>query len=88
MIITYEKSFLKDIKKLDNQNIAKKLKDILINFENSDNFQGFQNIKKLKNFDIYYRIKIGDYRLGFKYENNQISIIRFLHRKNIYKLFP
>lgn len=88
MKVNYEKSFLKDVKKLNNQNIITKLKNTLLSFENSNNLQELQNIKKLKGFDIYYRFKIGDYRLGFKYENSEISIIRFLHRKDIYKLFP
>lgn len=57
MNVNYEKSFLKDI-------------------------------KKLKGHDIYYRLKILDYRLGFSYENGEINIIRFLYRKEIYKLFP
>ena len=50
--------------------------------------QDMQNIKKLKGHDNYYRLKISDYRLGFSYENGEINIIRFLHRKEIYKLFP
>ncbi len=61
---------------------------ILQSLEISDNLSKCQNIKKLKGHDIYYRLKIGDYRLGFSFENNEINIIRFLHRKDIYKLFP
>jgi mRNA interferase RelE/StbE len=60
----------------------------LIDLENTSALQDMQNIKKLKGYDVYYRFKIGDYRLGFGYENGEINIIRFLHRKEIYKLFP
>jgi mRNA interferase RelE/StbE len=88
MIVNYEKSFLKDIQKLNDKKIAAKLKSLLEEFENSHNLQNTPNIKKLKGFDIYYRVKIGNYRLGFSYQDNQIDIIRFLHRKDIYKLFP
>jgi mRNA interferase RelE/StbE len=35
-----------------------------------------------------YRIRIGDYRLGFYYTENQIEIARFLKRNDIYKVFP
>jgi len=88
MVVKYEKSFLKDIRKLANKEIANKLKTILIQFEESDNLSDFTNIKKLKGYNSYYRLKINDYRLGFSYEKNQVDIIRFLHRKDIYRLFP
>ena len=88
MILNYEKSFLKDIKKLKNKVITDKLKLILSQFEEGEDIADLTNIKKLKGHNTYYRLKINDYRLGFSYENGEIDIIRFLHRKDIYRLFP
>jgi len=88
MTINYEKSFLKDIQKLNDKKVATKLKSLIEEFEQIPNLQNITNIKKLKGFEIYYRLKIGNYRLGFSYQDNQIDLIRFLHRKDIYKLFP
>ncbi|MCD4756981.1 MAG: type II toxin-antitoxin system mRNA interferase toxin, RelE/StbE family [Arcobacteraceae bacterium] len=88
MTINYEKSFLKDIQKLNDKKVATKLKSLIEEFEQVPNLQNITNIKKLKGFEIYYRLKIGNYRLGFSYQDNQIDLIRFLHRKDIYKLFP
>jgi mRNA-degrading endonuclease RelE of RelBE toxin-antitoxin system len=31
---------------------------------------------------------IGDYRIGFYYENNQIELVRVVKRNDIYKVFP
>ena len=88
MIINYEKSFLKDIQKLNDKKIAKKLESFLLELEEKQNLQNLQNIKKLKGHENYFRLKIGNFRLGFSYLDNEIDIIRFLHRKDIYKLFP
>jgi mRNA interferase RelE/StbE len=88
MIVKYERKFLKDIKKLNDEKIATRLKSILKDLEKKDDLSTFVNIKKLKGDDKYFRIKIGSYRLGFSYENNEVTILRFLHRKDIYKLFP
>lgn len=88
MNINYEKSFLKDIQKLNDKKVAAKLKDFISSLEEKENLQNIPNIKKLKGYDNYYRLKIGNYRLGFSYQDNEIDIIRFLHRKDIYKLFP
>jgi mRNA interferase RelE/StbE len=50
--------------------------------------------KKLKNFDMpgsdqddYYRIRVGDYRIIYTIENEQITIfiMKIAHRKDIYE---
>ena len=43
---------------------------------------------KLSGYTDYYRIRIGEYRIGLKYSNKTITLVRFLHRKDIYKFFP
>ncbi len=35
-----------------------------------------------------YRIKIGDYRIGIFVESKVVEMARFVHRKDIYKVFP
>lgn len=88
MKLQFEKSFLKDIEKLNDKGVATKLKAKLIEFEVQSDLACIPNIKKLKGHKVYYRLKIGDYRLGFSYKEGELNIIRFLHRKDIYKLFP
>ena len=36
----------------------------------------------------YYRIRIGDYRIGIKGEGDVIVLMRVMHRKDIYRVFP
>jgi len=35
----------------------------------------------------YYRIRIGNYRMGINLENESVVFIRFLHRREIYSYF-
>jgi mRNA-degrading endonuclease RelE of RelBE toxin-antitoxin system len=36
-----------------------------------------------------YRIRLGDFRIGLEHvADNEIILIRFLHRKEIYKRWP
>ena len=56
--------------------------------ESVDSIDDLPNVKKLKGHKSACRIRVGDYRLGFFYENATISIARFVHRKDIYKIFP
>lgn len=38
--------------------------------------------------DRYYRIRMGDYRLGIIVEGEVVTFVRFLHRRDIYGYFP
>jgi mRNA interferase RelE/StbE len=89
MKIVFDKSFLKSIDhKLPNQ-IARHLNDIITEIELSNDIHRIPGVKKLSGFKKYYRIRIGDYRLGFELENKTtIRMIIICHRKDIYKLFP
>ncbi|MGA1264796.1 MAG: type II toxin-antitoxin system RelE family toxin, partial [Prochlorothrix sp.] len=52
------------------------------------------NLLKLKGYDTYYRIRVGDYRIGLEVlhqsdsGNLEIVFVRVLHRKEIYRYFP
>jgi len=47
-----------------------------------------KNTKKIRGYKTYFRLKVGNYRIGFEYDNNVIVFFRVLHRKDIYKYFP
>jgi len=46
------------------------------------------NLKKMKGHTNAYRIRFGDYRIGFLFENNTIILSRVMNRKEIYRYFP
>ena len=89
MDVLYAKSFDKDIDRLRrNKEILKKLADSIVEIKSCKRVIDLRNIKKLEGYQCYYRIKIGDYRLGIKYDSNRMVLLRFLHRKDVYKHFP
>ena len=72
------------------KNIDKKIYDKIVNVVypqlRSNPYYG-ANIKKLKGkFERYYRYKIGNYRLFYLIENEQVLIVvtDFRHRQNAY----
>ena len=46
------------------------------------------DIRRMRGEGLYYRVRIGDYRLGIAVEGNVVTLIRFLHRRDIYRHFP
>lgn len=88
MKVIFDKSFSKSIEKLGNKQIKDKIKDSIIKLENSTLLEEIPTIKKLSGHKSFYRIKIGDYRIGFELEDMCIRLITVAHRKDIYKRFP
>jgi len=60
-----KKSFLKDLKKLNDKRLAEEIKNLFDIIEKAENLQEIPNVKKLKGFEEFYRIRIGKYRVGF-----------------------
>lgn len=47
-----------------------------------------KNLKKLKGYKNYFRIRLGDYRIGIQITENKIIFAAFDKRADIYKYFP
>lgn len=88
MKIEFTKSFVKDLKVINDKSLLIRAKQIITEIEQSDSLQSILNVKYLVDSKYYYRIRVGDFRIGIKVENNTVIFIRFLHRKDIYKRFP
>ena len=86
--MSFLKKFSKYLDVVSTKSVKSNLLKIIIPMESIDSLENIPNTKKLKGHKSAYRIRVGDYRLGFFYENGIISIARFVHRKDIYKIFP
>ena len=65
MIVEFDKSFFKTLTKVKDESTFKKIKKCILKLENTKGLVNIKNLKKLTGFKSYYRIRIGDYRLGF-----------------------
>lgn len=88
MKVEFLKRFSKDLDDIKVRSVKQTLIRLIEQMETTDSLDKIPNTKKLKGHKSAYRIRIGDYRLGFFFENSTIILARFLHRKNIYKIFP
>ncbi len=88
MKVDFKKSFLKELKKLKNNKLKSLIAECIIQVESAENISSIKNLKKLTGYDVYFRIRIGDYRIGVKIEKNVVYFVVFEHRKEIYKKFP
>ena len=90
MEVFFKPSFVKDFNRLP-KDIKREVRDICVNiFPKLENLKDFKKhpFRKIKGFNFYYRMKIGNFRIGLKKLSHQIIFMRVLHRKDIYKHFP
>lgn len=88
MKVEFKKSFIMDIKQLKHGRATKRIKECIELVEKAQSLQDIKNIKKLRGSERYYRIRLGEYRLGFTLEDDTLIFVRFLHRKDLYRYFP
>ena len=88
MNVEFRKSFEKDIGKIRDQDLLLKIKAVIEEVENAESLLNISNIKKLKAQKDYYRIRVGDYRIGLAHSEDAITFVRVLHHNEMYRYFP
>ena len=89
MEIIFDRSFSKSLNKLNDKEAGHKIEQIIIEAELAESLAQISNVKKMHGFKNFYRIRVGDYRIGIELESSSsLRFIIVLHRKDIYKKFP
>lgn len=88
MELEFRDTFLKDLKRIKDAALRKKVAAVIYDAKNSASLLEMKNVKKLEGNVDYYRIRIGDYRIGVKLQEKTLVFMRCLNRKDIYRYFP
>ncbi len=88
MNVKFESRFEKDLKLVKDRDLLTRLKQMILTCKQAESLGEINNLKKMQGYDSFYRIRLGDYRIGIEISENEVIFVRFLHRKDIYKFFP
>lgn len=88
MRLIFRKSFDKDIEKIQDLSLLCKVQTMIKELKQAKISRDITNLKKLKIKGNYYRIRLGDYRVGLSINDDEVTLIRLLHRREIYRDFP
>ena len=88
MNTAFEASFEKDLEKVKDRTILQAIKESIIDVKQAKTIRDMSNVKKLKGYETYYRIRCGRYRIGVEIIEHTVIFTRCLHRKDIYRYFP
>jgi len=88
MKVSFTKAFNKQLGEINDKKLAKAVLSIIENVEKAKSLHEIPSVKKLKGHKTAYRIRSGDYRLGFFFEKDEILFAAIAPRKSIYNKFP
>ena len=77
MKVEFRASFLKDIAKINKKTVLKRIKEVIENVEKTEDLQNLANLKKLRGWDHYYRVRVGEYRIGLSILEDTWVFVRF-----------
>ena len=84
----FRESFGSDLDDIADAPLLSRIRKVIEQIETAKTFQQIPNLKRLSAAGKYYRVRVGDYRVGFVFENGVVTFVRCLHRREIYRFFP
>ena len=88
MNVAYEAAFLRDLKRVRSKQLRRQVSQAIDNVKLAADIRDISSLKKLGGYETFYRIRIGDYRIGVEIVGDTVIFVRCLHRKDIYRYFP
>jgi mRNA interferase RelE/StbE len=86
--VSFKRSFVRDLKQLKNKALLRQVQEIIEQLETASSLGEVSRVKKIQGNDFYYRIRLGEHRLGLFVKGDEVTCVRLLHRKDIYRYFP
>jgi mRNA interferase RelE/StbE len=86
--VQFRSSFAKDLRNIKNKDLLSRIKEAVEQFEKAQSLQSIGNIKKLRGSGNYYRVRVGEHRIGLVVDDDTATFVRCLDRKEIYRYFP
>lgn len=81
-------SFARDLRKLRDGAVREQVRSAILHVEEAVDLRSVPNLKKLSGGGSYFRIRVGDYRVGLRVEGDTVTFVRVLPRRDIYRFFP
>ena len=75
MKIKFESKFEKDLRNIKDKKLLSKIKEMILECKAVQTLNEVKNIKKMQGYQTFYRLKIGDYRVGIEIINDELIVI-------------
>ena len=85
MKVEFSSSFTRDLRRIRDRSIRERVDKVIEQIEKVDNFTKTSTIKKLRGHENRYRVRVGNYRLIFQFNEDTVTFLRCLPRQDIYR---
>ena len=80
--------FDRDLKRIRNANLLSRVERVVEDLKKASAIFQVPGIVRMTARGNFYRIRVGDYRIGVEVEGGVVTLLRFAHRSEIYRRFP
>ncbi|MXZ63889.1 MAG: type II toxin-antitoxin system RelE/ParE family toxin [Chloroflexi bacterium] len=88
MEIEYTPTFERDLRRARNSELRARVERLIESIKAAPSLLEVSGVVRLAGTGAFYRIRVGDYRLGIAVEDDTVILIRLLHRRDAYRRFP
>ncbi len=88
MNVKFEASFARDLKHIKDRRLLRRVQKVIEAIKAAPDLGEIRDLKKMQGYDTFYRVRLGDYRMGIEVIAGEVIFVRILHRKDIYRYFP
>jgi mRNA interferase RelE/StbE len=77
MNVKFEAKFAKDLRAVREQKLLNELKEIIEECKTANSLSELNHVKKMQGYEHFYRIRLGDYRIGIELVEDVLIFTRF-----------
>ena len=88
MRVSFEASFARDLKGIKDRALLRRLEQVIQEAKTARALNEIKHLARMRSEAGFYRIRLGDYRVGIEVVGDHVIFVRILHRKDIYRYFP
>jgi len=88
MKVSFEASFARDLRSIKDEALLTRVEHVIAEVKTAAMLSEIGHVRKMRGYETYYRLRLGDYRIGIEVVDDEVIFARILHRKDIYRRFP
>ena len=88
MEIRYHPRFDRDTRRIRSRDLSSRLERTIAELKAASNIREVSGVQPMTGSEDHFRIRIGEYRIGLEVDGDVAVLLRFMHRRDIYRNFP
>lgn len=88
MEVEYTPAFARDLRRERNARVRDRVEALIEELKAAPAITAVNGVVRVTAPGRYYRARVGDFRLGFAMDGDRVVLLRFMHRRDIYRYFP